>query len=126
MHLLEHLQESGCSYDDALCTTVRAQALSLGIQLQEGVYGGLLGPSYETPAEVRMLAALGADVVGMSTVPEVLVARAIGIRVAGISCVTNLAAGISAQPLSHAEVLETTQAVGERFETLVEAFVAAL
>ncbi|MEO8623828.1 MAG: purine-nucleoside phosphorylase, partial [bacterium] len=74
-------------YDSGLCDALRGHALSLGIPLQEGVYGGLLGPAYETPAEVRMLATLGADAVGMSTVPEVIVARAIGMRVAGISCV---------------------------------------
>lgn len=113
-------------YDSALAEQLRAHALSLGIPLQEGVYGGLLGPTYETPAEVRMLATLGADAVGMSTVPEVLVARAIGMRVAGISCITNLASGISLHPLSHTEVLETTAVVGERFEALVERFVAAL
>ena len=113
-------------YDAALATAIRDHAVSLGIALQEGVYGGLLGPSYETPAEVRMLATLGADAVGMSTVPEVLVARAIGMRVAGISCVTNLASGMSPHPLSHAEVLETTTLVAERFEALVERFVQLL
>ena len=75
-------------------------ALEQGVRLQEGVYAGLLGPTYETPAEVRMLAALGADAVGMSTVPEVVVARAIGLRVLGISCITNLACGLSTTPLS--------------------------
>ena len=113
-------------YDASLAAALRGHAAALGIPLQEGVYGGLLGPTYETPAEVRMLAALGADAVGMSTVPEVLVARAIGMRVAGISCVTNLASGISPHPLSHAEVLETTTIVAERFESLVERFVARL
>ncbi|CAN5294944.1 purine nucleoside phosphorylase I, inosine and guanosine-specific [soil metagenome] len=113
-------------YDAALATSIRDHAAALGIPLQEGVYAGLLGPTYETPAEVRMLAALGADAVGMSTVPEVLVARAIGMRVAGISCVTNLAAGISPHALSHAEVLETTTMVAERFESLVERFIEHL
>ncbi|MDQ2665425.1 MAG: purine-nucleoside phosphorylase [Gemmatimonadota bacterium] len=113
-------------YDAALASLIREHAVALGIPLQEGVYGGLLGPTYETPAEVRMLATLGADAVGMSTVPEVLVARAIGMRVAGISCVTNLASGISPHPLSHAEVLETTTLVAERFESLVERFVEHL
>jgi len=113
-------------YDDALCARLREHAAQLGIQLQEGVYAGLLGPTYETPAEVRMLAALGADAVGMSTVPEVVVARAIGMRVAGVSCITNLASGISVNPLSHAEVIETTTRVASQFESLVERFVAGL
>ena len=113
-------------YDAALAALLREQARALGIALQEGVYGALLGPSYETPSEVRMLETLGADAVGMSTVPEVLVARAIGMRVAGVSCITNLAAGISPTHLSHAEVLETTSRVADQFESLVERFVGAL
>jgi purine-nucleoside phosphorylase len=122
----ERFPDMSAPYDEALAQQLRDHALSLGIPLQEGVYGGLLGPTYETPAEVRMLATLGADVVGMSTVPEVIVARAIGMRVAGISCVTNLASGISPHPLSHAEVLETTSLVGARFEALVERWVGGL
>ncbi|MEP6619950.1 MAG: purine-nucleoside phosphorylase, partial [bacterium] len=113
-------------YDVDFAEQLRAHAASLGFTLQEGVYGGLLGPTYETPAEVRMLATLGADAVGMSTVPEVAVARAIGMRVAGVSCITNLAAGISLHPLSHDEVLETTTEVAGRFESLVERFIAGL
>lgn len=113
-------------YDDALCVRLRAHAAALGISLEEGVYGGLLGPTYETPAEVRMLATMGADAVGMSTVPEVIVARAIGMRVAGISCITNLASGMSPHPLSHAEVLETTSRVAATFEALVEGFIGDL
>jgi len=113
-------------YDAALAQALRQHAIRLGIPLQEGVYGGLLGPTYETPSEVRMLAALGVDAIGMSTVPEVIVARAIGMRVAGISCITNLASGISTHPLSHAEVLETTTMVASRFEGLVERFVSGL
>jgi len=111
-------------YDGALAQQLRDTASALGIPLVEGVYGGLLGPSYETPAEVRMLGVLGADAVGMSTVPEVIVARALGMRVAGISCITNLASGISPHPLSHAEVIETTNVVAERFESLVERWVS--
>ena len=90
-----------------------------GVTLSEGVYAGLLGPSYETPAEVRMLGRLGADAVGMSTVPEVLVARALGLRVLGISCITNLAAGLGGAHLSHEEVLEVGAQVRDRLAALV-------
>lgn len=113
-------------YDATLSRRLRDIASELRVPLVEGVYGGLLGPTYETPAEVRMLGILGADAVGMSTVPEVIVARALGMRVAGISCITNLASGISPHPLSHAEVIETTNVVAERFETLVERWVGGL
>jgi purine-nucleoside phosphorylase len=122
----ERFPDMSAPYDAALARQLRDHAAALGIPLQEGVYGGLLGPTYETPAEVRMLATLGADAVGMSTVPEVIVARALGMRVVGISCITNLASGISPHPLSHAEVLETTTMVAERFEGLVEGFVGGL
>ena len=86
-------------------------AAELGISLAEGVYAALLGPSYETPAEIRYLRAIGADLVGMSTVPEVIVANHMGMKVLGISCVTNMAAGILPQKISHEEVLETGAAV---------------
>ena len=122
----ERFPDMSAPYDVGLAQRLRDHASALGIPLQEGVYGGLLGPTYETPSEVRMLATLGADAVGMSTVPEVIVARALGMRVAGISCVTNLASGISLHPLSHAEVLETTTLVAERFEALVERWVGGL
>jgi purine-nucleoside phosphorylase len=82
-------------------------AKARGMTLHEGVYAGLLGPQYETPAEVRMLQRLGADAVGMSTVLEAIQARALGIEVAGFSCLTNWAAGLNAAPLAHAEVMET-------------------
>lgn len=88
-----------------------AAAQELGLELYEGVYAALSGPSYETPAEIRYLRAIGADLVGMSTVPEVLVANHMGIRTLAISCVTNLAAGISGQKLSHQEVMETGERV---------------
>jgi purine-nucleoside phosphorylase len=113
-------------YDARLRELARAVALELGVPLREGVYAGLLGPAYETPAEVRMLATLGADAVGMSTVPEVIVARAIGMRVLGISCITNLACGLSMHPLSHDEVIETTTRVAERFQRLVQEIVRRL
>jgi purine-nucleoside phosphorylase len=113
-------------YDAELRATLHAAGRALGLPLRDGVYAGLLGPSYETPAEVRMLERLGADAVGMSTVPETIVARAVGMRVAGVSCITNLACGISLVPLSHDEVLETTTRVARDFENLVTSFVAAL
>ena len=113
-------------YDAGLAALLRASAADAGVALAEGVYAGLLGPAYETPAEVRMLERLGADAVGMSTVPETIVARAIGMRVAGISCITNLACGISPTPLSHDEVIETTKQVAEQFERVVTGFVERL
>ena len=122
----QRFPDMSAPYDDELARQLLHHALTLGIPLQEGVYGGLLGPTYETPSEVRMLAALGADAVGMSTVPEVIVARALDVRVAGVSCITNLASGISPHPLSHAEVLETTTLVADRFEALVERWVGGL
>src|SRR5258708_5603342 len=113
-------------YDPALRHQAHAVAKAQSVALQEGVYAGLLGPSYETPAEVRMLAFLGADAVGMSTVPEVIVARACGMRVLGFSCITNLASGISPTPITHAEVLETTLLAGERMSSLVAGIVERL
>lgn len=110
-------------YDAALNRALREAALESGLAITSGVYAALLGPAYETPAEIRMLEKLGADAVGMSTVPEVLVARALGMRVAGVSCITNVAAGLSNTPLSHAAVLETTARVAASFERLVTAFV---
>lgn len=106
-------------YDRGLRETARAVAVERGIPLEEGVYVGLLGPSYETPAEIRMLRRLGADAVGMSTVPETIAARARGIRVLGISTITNLAAGTSPNPLSHAEVLEAGKSVATQLELLI-------
>ncbi|MEP7086212.1 MAG: purine-nucleoside phosphorylase [Gemmatimonadota bacterium] len=110
-------------YDVSLIRELREAALECGIAIKCGVYAALVGPAYETPAEVRMLDKLGADAVGMSTVPEVLTARALGMRVAGVSCITNVAAGLRSTPLSHAEVLETASRVAASFEKLVTAFV---
>jgi len=99
----------------------REEGQKLGMTLHEGIYAGLLGPSYETPAEIRYLRTIGADLVGMSTVGEVIAARHMGIKVLAISCVTNMAAGILDQTLSHAEVLETAERVKGQFEALLKA-----
>jgi purine-nucleoside phosphorylase len=99
----------------------REEAQRLGITLHEGVYAALLGPSYETPAEIEYLHRIGADLVGMSTAAEVIAARHMGISVLAISCVTNMAAGILDQPLSHAEVMETGERVKTTFEALLRA-----
>ena len=113
-------------YDASLLALLRRAAHDERIAVEEGVYAALLGPSYETPSEVRMLERLGADAVGMSTVPEVLAARALGMRVAGVSCITNPAAGIGGAALDHREVLDVTTRAAERFERLVRAFVRLL
>ena len=113
------------AYDPALRAGLHAAAGKLGFSLREGVYAGLPGPSYETPAEIAMLRKFGADAIGMSTVPEVIIARALGMRVAGVSCITNLAAGISKTALSHQEVLETTARVADRFQSLVIEFLSS-
>ncbi len=121
----ERFPDMSDPYDAELRARVRRAAASEGIVLDEGVYAGLLGPSYETKAEVQMLGRLGADAVGMSTVPEVIVARARGLRCIGISTITNAAAGI-AGPLSHGEVLETAERVKGDLARLVRAVVRAL
>lgn len=107
------------AYSRRLRQLAHETAASLGFSVQEGVYAGLLGPNYETPAEIRMLRTIGADAVGMSTVSEVIVARHSGIEVLGISCISNMAAGILDQPLSHEEVMETTEQVKSQFISLV-------
>ncbi|RNC28724.1 MAG: Purine nucleoside phosphorylase 1 [Candidatus Dichloromethanomonas elyunquensis] len=96
------------------------------LPILQGVYAGVSGPSYETPAEIRYLRAIGADLVGMSTVPEVIAANHGGMKVLGISCVTNMAAGILAKKLSHAEVIETTERVGETFVNFVRELIQIL
>lgn len=108
----------GC-YDPELRRMARRAARDLGTRLREGVYAAMLGPSYETPAEIEMLRRLGADAVGMSTVPEVIAARAVGVRCLGVSCLTNYAAGVTPEPLSHDDVLETTSEVAADFQDLV-------
>jgi purine-nucleoside phosphorylase len=100
----------------------RQEAAKLNIPLHEGIYAALFGPSYETPAEIEFLRRIGADLVGMSTVAEVIAARHMEMKVLAISCVTNMAAGILDQPLSHAEVMET----GERVKTIFESLLGAV
>jgi len=114
------------AYSRAYREIARAEAQKLGIPLHEGVYAGLLGPSYETPAEIEYLRRIGADLVGMSTVAEVIAARHMGISVLAISCVTNMAAGTLDQPLSHAEVMETGERVKTTFESLLRAVLPRL
>ncbi len=114
------------AYDAELRATARRVAAERGITLDEGTYAALLGPSYETPAEVRMLERLGADAVGMSTVPEVIVARARSLRCLGISTVTNAAAGTSSALLSHTDVMDVAKQVGVELADLVTGVIAAL
>ncbi|MCU1304194.1 MAG: purine-nucleoside phosphorylase [Candidatus Sulfotelmatobacter sp.] len=109
------------AYDKSYRESARDEARKLGMTLHEGVYAALLGPSYETPAEIRYLRTIGADLVGMSTVFEVIAARHMGIKVLAISCVTNMAAGILDKPLSHQEVMETGERVKTSFEALLRA-----
>lgn len=97
------------AYDRGLRETLHGVAREAGVPLREGVYAAMLGPQYETPAEIRMLRAIGADAVGMSTVSEVIALRHMGVRVGGLSCITNLAAGVGARPLAHAEVEATAR-----------------
>ena len=113
------------AYDRDLCSLAHEVAAQQGIPLKEGVYNWLLGPTYETPAEIRMARAVGADLAGMSTVPEVIAAKHMGARILGVSCVTNMAAGLQLT-LSHEEVKETAQRVKEIFIRLVTSLVAAL
>lgn len=113
-------------YDRDLRGLARAAAGDEGIEVSEGVYAAVLGPSYETPAEIRMLDRLGADAVGMSTVPEVIAARAAGMRVLGIALITNAAAGISGALLDHEEVIAAGAEAAERFQRLVRGVLARL
>jgi purine-nucleoside phosphorylase len=113
-------------YDPELRARLRTAAEAAGVTLQEGVYAGLLGPTYETPAEVRMLRVLGADAVGMSTVMEAIGARWAGMRVVAISLITNKGAGISPTPLTHDEVLEAANVAGPRLARVIRGFVRGL
>jgi purine-nucleoside phosphorylase len=112
-------------YDAELRQALHAAARKVGFELQQGVYAGLLGPTYETPAEIELLRRLGADAVGMSTVAEALAARAAGARVAGVSLITNFAAGITGEPLSHEEVIAAGKEAAGRFSELLEHFARA-
>ena len=114
------------AYSKAYRTTAMQVASELGIRLSEGVYAALPGPSYETPAEIRFLRAIGADLVGMSTVPEVIMANYLGMRVLAISCVTNMAAGVLPQKLNHEEVLETGRQVRGTLVRLLKALLPYL
>jgi len=113
-------------FDRELARRAESTARDLGIPLARGVYGGVAGPNFETPAEVRMLATLGADLVGMSTVPEVIVARARGMRVLGLSLVTNRASGLGTEPLGHKEVLEVAARASGTLRRLMLGLIASL
>ncbi len=106
-------------YDREFQEAAMTEAHAMNLELKRGIYAALTGPSYETPAEIRMLRALGADAVGMSTVPEAIIARHMGIRVLGISCITNMAAGVLDRPIDHAEVMETGEQVAATFGELL-------
>lgn len=114
------------AYDAALKQTMQSVAAQNGIALQRGVYMMFTGPQFETPAEIRFARTIGADAAGMSTVPEVIVARHCGLRICAVSCITNMAAGILDQPLTHQEVMETGERVKQTFTRLVDGFLCAL
>jgi purine-nucleoside phosphorylase len=113
-------------YSRELQEMVVEEAHSLGVELRRGVYAALSGPSYETPAEIHMLRGFGADAVGMSTVPEAIVARHMGMEVIGISCITNMAAGLSNEKINHEEVVETGKRVRDMFANLLRRLVVRL
>lgn len=113
-------------YDRDYQEMTMKEANTLEIKMRRGVYAALTGPSYETPAEIRLLRILGADAVGMSTVPEAIVARQMGIKVLGISCITNLAAGVTDEPINHEEVMETGEKVRETFKELLRRVIPKL
>lgn len=113
-------------YSHELQELVVDEAKAIGVEVRRGIYGGLSGPSYETPAEIHLLRTLGADAVGMSTVPEAIVARHMGLEVLGISCITNMAAGISDEPINHEEVMATGDRVRETFAELLRRVISAI
>ena len=114
------------AYDPDLQSLVIDEANAMGLSLRRGVYASLTGPSYETPAEIHMVRTLGADAVGMSTVPEAIVARHMEMRVIGISCITNLAAGVSSRPIDHSQVMEIGESVRGQFTELLRRVIAKL
>jgi purine-nucleoside phosphorylase len=113
-------------YDREYQEAAITEAHEMGLELRRGIYAALTGPSYETPAEIRMLRLLGADAVGMSTVPEAIVARQMGLRVLGFSCITNMAAGVLDKPINHEEVIETGERVRETFAELLRRVIPKL
>jgi purine-nucleoside phosphorylase len=113
-------------YSPQLQELVVEEAKAINVEVRRGIYGALSGPSYETPAEIHLLRGLGADAVGMSTVPEAIVARHMGIEVLGISCITNMAAGISDEPISHEEVMATGDRVRATFTELLQRVIGAI
>lgn len=113
-------------YEPAYRQIAKEEAARLGITLREGVYQYFTGPNYETPAEVRFARIAGADAVGMSTVPEAIAARHCGLKVLGISCMTNMAAGVTSAPLNHKEVLETSLKIAKQFESLIKSIIERL
>ena len=118
--------DMSAAYDPQLGAALKDAARALSLELREGVYAWLTGPSYETPAEIRMLRALGASAVGMSTVPEVIALRHMGVRTGALSCITNLAAGLSKTPLDHKEVEETARSRRADLLRLLEAWIVAV
>jgi len=114
------------TYDPELQSLVIEEAKAMNIDMRRGVYAALSGPSYETPAEIHMVRTLGADAVGMSTVPEAIVARHMEIRLIGISCITNLAAGVSNRPIDHSQVMEIGKSVRAQFTELLRRVIAKL
>ena len=113
-------------YDHEYQETAIKEGRAIGLELRRGIYAALSGPSYETPAEIRMLRLLGADAVGMSTVPEAIVARHMGLKVLGISCITNMAAGVLDRPIDHSEVMETGERVRQTFAELLRRVIPKL
>jgi purine-nucleoside phosphorylase len=122
----ERFPDMSAPYDAELRERLKQAADRVGIEVKEGVYAWLPGPSFETRAEVRMLEKIGADAVGMSTVPEVIVARAMGMRAAGMSCIANAASGVTDAPVLHADVLDVTARAAKGFQSIVREFISSL
>ncbi len=118
--------DMSAAYDKELINTTLAVGQGMGLDLKKGIYAGLKGPSYETPAEIEMLRRIGADAVGMSTVPEVIVARHSSIRTLAISCISNMAAGIMDRPLNHQEVMDTAEKIKPQFMALLDGIIRSI